>query len=418
MKNSFKKIIAFVLCAGLALSSAACMTFNTQGEIESSKKQSSSRRPSKHSSKDDEDDSSVEEAQTDYSEYVDFVVNVDPNRNARVLQLTDPQIIDNSQAEPGAVSSLYSPDKKEEFCYRYIRQVVERYDPDLILLTGDIVYGKFDHNGSALTEFIDFMEGFETPWAPVFGNHDNESKMGVDWQCEQFENAEYCLFEQRELTGNGNYTVGIVQGDKLQRVFFMMDSNGCGEMSVESFENGHSASSVGFGVDQINWFVEQAELIKAESPKTKISFAFHIQLDAFRYAYNVYSNYNNFYPFNLEENEDALSNGDFGYMGRAMKSAWDANGSVWNQILETGADSIFVGHEHCNSASIVVDGVRLQYGQKSSQYDRYNKWVDGAIVGNYDHVGDPIMGGTKITLSKTNGAIMGDTGLILWEPEQ
>ena len=411
MKINLKRCIAFLLGLGFVLSASACMMMpnqNTNNNESSSSKKSSSKK---------DDESSGDEI--DYSDYVDFVVEVEEGRNARVLQLSDPQLIDNTQAEPGvSVSPIYSPDKTEEYCYRYIRQVVERYDPDLILMTGDIVYGKFDYNGSMLTELIEFMEGFDIPWAPVFGNHDNESKMGADWQCEQFENAENCLFLQRELTGNGNYSVGIVQGDKLQRVFFMMDSNGCGEASAESLANGHTQTNPGFGSDQIDWYRQEAEEIKGVSPKTKFSFAFHIQIEAFRYAYEKYVSYNNFKAFDLESNESALNGGDFGYMGRGMKGAWDTNEEVWDSFMEIGVDSIFVGHEHCNSASIVVDGVRFQFGQKSSQYDRYNKWVNGQIVGNYDHEGDPIMGGTKISLSKTNGGIMGDTGLILWEAEQ
>ena len=63
-----------------------------------------------------------------------------------------------------------------------------------------------------------------------------------------------------------------------------------------------------------------------------------------------------------------------------------------------------------------VVGIRLQYGQKSSQYDRYNKIINGNVVGSYDHEGTPILGGTKITLNKNNGAIYGDSGLILWDP--
>ena len=220
------------------------------------------------------------------------------------------------------------------------------------------------------------------------------------------------------MTGNGNYSVGILQGEKLQRVFFMMDSNGCGEASEESLDNGHTQTNAGFGEDQIEWYMQEAQEIKEVSPKTKFSFAFHIQIDAFRYAYEEYVDYENFESFDLESNEAALDGGDFGYMGRGMKGAWDTNEEVWESFMEIGVDSIFVGHEHCNSASIVSGGIRFQFGQKSSQYDRYNKWVNGQIVGNYDHVGDPIMGGTKISLSKTNGAISGDTGLILWEAEQ
>ena len=65
---------------------------------------------------------------------------------------------------------------------------------------------------------MEFMDKFGVPWAPVFGNHEGTSAMGVDWQCEQLVNAKNCLFVQRELTGNGNYSVGIMQGETITRV--------------------------------------------------------------------------------------------------------------------------------------------------------------------------------------------------------
>ena len=73
-------------------------------------------------------------------------------------------------------------------------------------------------------------------------------------------------------------------------------------------------------------------------------------------------------------------------------------------------DSIFVGHEHCNSASVVYEGVRCQYGQKISTYDRANfVGIDGRIVGTYfgDITGTrkAIMGGTVIPLSAKTGEI-------------
>ena len=420
MKAPFKKIIALILSGGFIFFASSCMMMTTQNtgnssSSQSSKKEKDSSKKDKSSSKKDEEKSSEEEI--DYSDYVDFVVEVEPTRNARVLQITDTQIIDWTQGEPNEVSTKYDPEKTEEFCYRYIRQVVERYDPDLILMTGDNVYGKFDDDGSMLTGLIEFMETLDTPWAPVFGNHDNESEMGVDWQCEQYENAENCLFMQRELTGNGNYSVGIVQGGKLQRVFFMLDSNGCASPSEATLQNSHFQREIGFGQDQIEWYEEVAEEIKEVSPKTKFSFAFHIQIDAFRYAYQQYCKYDIFSPVNLDENEEAQANGDFGYIGYKA-SGWDQDGRIWESIADTvGADSVFVGHEHSESASIVYNGVRFQFGQKSSQYDMYNKLINGKIVSDDTHEGTPILGGTKITLSKTNGAISGDTGLILWDPE-
>ncbi len=134
----------------------------------------------------------------------DFIVEVETGREPVVLQLTDPQIIDAGQTRPGRDGVHYTDwatDKMDIRCYNYLTETITAVNPDLIILTGDIIYGEFDDNGSALLKFIEFMESFQIPWAPVFGNHDNESKMGADWQCQQFENAEYCLFEQKNLDG-------------------------------------------------------------------------------------------------------------------------------------------------------------------------------------------------------------------------
>lgn len=64
-----------------------------------------------------------------------------------------------------------------------------------------------------------------------------------------------------------------------------------------------------------------------------------------------------------------------------MKNAWDTSKNIYNGMKELGVDSIFVGHEHCNSASVVYEGIRFQYGQKSSEYDRYNSVGDDGKIG-------------------------------------
>lgn len=347
-------------------------------------------------------------------ELVDFTVEVDAKRDPVVLQLTDPQIIDAAQARPdrtGVDKVLCATERVEQNCYQYIRETITATNPDLIIITGDIVYGEFDDAGTSLTGFIEFMEGFDIPWAPVFGNHDNESAKGADWQCQQFENAENCLFEQKELTGNGNYSVGIVQGGKLKRVFYMLDSNGCSNASQESLHNGHTKAGVGFNGDQIQWYSEQIMEIKELSAETKISFAYHVQQAVFSSAYEQYgfTNYNTINnPINIDLLADKAA-GDFGYIGRDLKSAWDPTYAVFFGMQELGVDSIFVGHEHCNSASVVFQGIRFQFGQKSSIYDRANYFnpSTGEVTGSYSKPAGtvPMIGGTVIPLSKTDGAI-------------
>lgn len=347
-------------------------------------------------------------------EKVDFLVDVAEDKDPVVLQLSDTQIIDAAQERtPERLTAKEEAYWKTEFvenrCYAYIRETVQAAQPDLIILTGDVVYGEFDDSGAALTGFVAFMEGLGVPWAPVFGNHDNESAKGADWQCARFEEAEHCLFKQRTLAGNGNYTVGIRQSGELKRIFFMLDSNGCAGMSAASRENGHTYSSNGFGSDQIAWYTEVATSVKTLSPNTKISFAYHIQQYVFMDAYEKYGFINiatQEYPINIDKLA-TKEEGDFGYLGRDLKGPWDSDRSIWQGMKALGTDSVFVGHEHCNSASVVYDGVRFQFGQKSSTYDRANYIKNGEIVG-LGASGNgltPLVGGTVIPLSKEDGSI-------------
>ena len=108
------------------------------------------------------------------------------------------------------------------------------------------------------------------------------------------------------------------------------------------------------------------------------------------------------------DHADNRTEGDFGYLGRQMKTPWDSSKTIFEGMKTLGCDSIFVGHEHCNSASVVYDGVRLQYGQKSSEYDRYNAVnASGQIVAVQLHntTGTPLVGGSVIVLSQTDGAL-------------
>ena len=343
---------------------------------------------------------------------VDFAIEMKNDAAPVVLQLSDTQIIDSSQSRSAGRVSAYqydfwAKDKVEERCYRYVRETITETKPDLIILTGDIIYGEFDDDGSVFVDFIEFMESFEVPWAPIFGNHENESKKGVDWQCEQLENAQYCLFDQKELTGNGNYSVGIVQGGKVIRTFFMMDSNGCGAASEESIANGHTVTNVGIYADQQEWLLWECAVIKSEYPDVNFSLACHIQPQIFGTALEYY--YDN-YIKNIDAMGTSKPTTDFGVLNAGLKSPWDGNMTFFNAIKAEGFDSIFVGHEHLNSASVVCEGIRFQFGQKSSTYDRFNFYnADGSISGGYPSEENkdlkPLIGGTVIPLVAGTGEL-------------
>lgn len=351
---------------------------------------------------------------------VDFTVEVESSR-PRVLQITDTQIQDGAQIRENELgnSDILSIDKVEQACYQYIDAAIKKSQPDLILLTGDMVYGRYDDQGTVFQSLVEYIDSFKIPWAPVFGNHEAECEKGVDWQCEQLENAEYCLFKQGDVSGNGNYTVGLMHNDELIRVFFMMDTMGNGKASEASKtgKNGTNAEN-GMAKDQLDWFAGKVDRIARVSPQTKLSMAFHIPLAVFNDAMVEYgaptiADYNNLTDEmkNFTVDIDAYVGGkknenDYGYLGILTVSNWDRDKTAWELIKSKGVDSIFAGHNHVNSASIVYEGVRLSYGLKTGLYDQVNyRQPDGTIKGSWNwQAGEPIVGGTVIELAP-NGAI-------------
>ena len=196
---------------------------------------------------------------------------------------------------------------------------------------------------------------------------------------------------------------------EIVALVYMLDSNGCADASSQSKANGHTKTTEGFGQDQINWFSQSAVQIRRLSSITKFTFAFHIQPAIFADAFSAYG-FTNSNTANNQINSYRLSNrvtGDFGYLGANLKTAWDTDKTVWNLFKQLNADSVLVGHEHCNSASVVYEGIRCQYGQKSSTYDRYNAaTTGGTIIGMYPAEGSytPLIGGTVMVMAQTTGA--------------
>lgn len=337
----------------------------------------------------------------------DFLVEIPEGKTPVVVQFSDTQIVDGSQNRPngsGKDPVFNAPDKMEERCFQYLREVINAVKPDFIMITGDLIFGETDDNGTSLLALINFMESFKTPWAPVFGNHDNETKKGVDWQCAQLEAATCCCFEQKELSGNGNYSVGLAQGGEVIRTFYMMDTNGCDTASAESMANGHTYATVGLKIDQVEWFTEQITELKKSEPNVKISFAYHIQPTVFEKAFEKYggSTLADGKASNIDVHP-SKADGDYGCIATKIKGAWDGGHSIFKKMKDLGMDSVFVGHEHFNNGSVMYDGVRFQYGLKSGEYDRFPQinLATGEITGSYKLLNNhkALIGGVVIPLT-------------------
>ena len=305
----------------------------------------------------------------DAASFVDFTVEIPSDREVRILQLTDTQIIDSSQMRTAdrltaSMIESWARGNIDKNCFNYITELIENERPDLILLTGDIVYGEFDDSGIIWTRIIDFMDSFGIPWAPIFGNHDNESAKGVAWQCEQLEKAKNCLFKRGSVTGNGNYSIGLVdENGKIRRIIYMLDSHGC------LIGTGLGA---GLAQDQIDWFKGISAAVDAAYGEEVPAFAcYHIASLDFQTAFvNKYG-----YAADATFNLDVTGvDGDFGQKKENLSYFPTALAS---DLKAANVEAVFVGHDHVNNYSIVYDGIRYTYGTKTGVYDYHN----GSMVG-------------------------------------
>ncbi len=335
----------------------------------------------------------------------DFIVNLPCDRKGtkiKLLQITDMQMIDSNQMRtPDRLRideiNAWAPQNLDAVCGNHIRALVAQTEPDLIFITGDIVFGSFDDNGTTLEWFCDLMDSFEIPWAPVFGNHENESKKGVKWQCEQFENSKWCVFKRGNVSGNSNYTVGIAVGDDLVRVLHMLDSNGC------YCEDPEVLYTPGIFPDQIELIKKNTKAITEVYNKNIPAFcAFHIPTWEFFDA-----EVKNGYAKTLEDMytigvDVPKKNGDFGFkMERYAPIQPENEVGFLDTMKECNVQAVFAGHCHGINTCIYYEGI---------------KWVFGLKTGGYDYHVPGQLGGTLITIDGSDFDVVHTPALVPHAP--
>jgi 3',5'-cyclic AMP phosphodiesterase CpdA len=256
-----------------------------------------------------------------------------------------------------------------------------------MIITGDVIYGEFDDSGRSLELFCDFMDSLGVPWAPVYGNHDNETLRGVDWQNNRLESAPLCLFRKGSVTGNGNYSILLTCNGIPCRALYMLDSGGCMGSRSESARRGP-----GFAADQYDWLYATAEAMNAAAGETVPSFVgFHIPTVQFHQA-AVSKGYQT-----ADEHEKYVigvtspaRDGDFGCK-REPIGCFGTPEDFVDRLHKAGIDGVFAGHCHANNTSVLWKGIRWTYGLKTGQYD-------------YHTAGQ--LGGTLITLWEKNFTVV------------
>lgn len=331
---------------------------------------------------------------------IDSVLEFPEGEDITILQLADIQAMNYegirdvghrwSQVD-GAFFSSGVTDNHTRY-WQYVEEGVEKTDPDLIVLTGDNIYGETDDSGELWLEMIEVLDSFKIPWLCIFGNHDNESNMGLHWQIEAVSASKYGYMREGICeNGNCNYTVGIKQGEEFKYIFYMLDTNGCcvkknnyGEsLMINNPDIDDIQQDAGIYPDQMEWMLDCDEKITAEYGEIPSMIFLHIPpVETYYSVAEKYADTYGTWPFYTDRDGD---------LGMSMEGIGgiDTAGEFFKVAKELNCTGMFMGHQHKVATSTTYDGIRLTYGLKT---------------GTGDYHSPEMLGVTKITLKAADSS--------------
>lgn len=231
-----------------------------------------------------------------------------------------------------------------------IIEVLDTEKPDLVLYTGDVIYGKPAEE--CLKEALGPVISRKIPFGVMFGNHDDESDMTREQIYAYLKKQPGNVTGTVEgLTGVSNYILSVKSADssKDAAVLYCIDSNAYSTLEgVKGYGWIHP--------DQINWYVENSNKFTSANngtPLPSLAF-FHIPLPEYNEAASTESAY--LIGSRLEKAcAPQINTGMFS----AMRHQKD--------VMAT-----FVGHDHVNDYVAYWQGILLCYGRFTGGNTVYN----------------------------------------------
>ena len=250
-------------------------------------------------------------------------------------------------------------DPRSEITFERVRQVINDERPDLVILTGDIIFS--EPGIENMRNVLQTISDLKVPFATVFGNHDDEQGTTKEQLLQVAQSMPYCLTADEEpaVSGVGNYVLPVKAstGEQTQLTLYCIDSNTyCTIEGVKGYDY--------IKRDQVDWYVRRSsEFTKANGGKPVPALAFfHIPLPEYHQAASDETA--QFYGIRREKAcAPALNSGLF----TAMKEQGDIMG-------------IFVGHDHDDDYAVCWYDVLLAYGRYTGGNTVYNHLPNGARV--------------------------------------
>ena len=299
-----------------------------------------------------------------------------PGKPFLVLNLSDPQLGDGEWAE-GHRNRL--------ILETTVRELAARVKPDLITVSGDLSWAGNDH---AYDMLADFLDSFGIPWAPVWGNHDNQGGAAyIDTVADRYLGHKYCIYEKGDpAIGNGNYVIGIEESGRLVSAILMMDSHD--RDPYTDADGNEQMAWARLTEPQMDWYRAQITALR-EIGCDDTAIIMHIPF----YAYNTaaraaFRNYDEEARKTLTP-ETAIPGADCWNPGYEDSVGVQYEGvcsyvyddGVFDTVLELGSTKhVIVGHDHVNNWIINHQGVKLVYSLKAGAGCYWNPNLNGGTV--------------------------------------
>ena len=181
-----------------------------------------------------------------------FTLQKKKDKDFIVLNLSDPQLGDGEWDKNH---------RNYKILTETVKELVDRVHPDLITVSGDLSWAG---NDAAYDSLADFLDSFQIPWAPVWGNHDNQGGAAyMDSVADRYLTHPYCLYEKGDpAIGNGNYIIKIEEDGKPAEAIIMMDSHDRDPWKDEKGEETRVWAKL--IPEQLDWYREHIGLLSAE----------------------------------------------------------------------------------------------------------------------------------------------------------
>ena len=237
-----------------------------------------------------------------------------------------------------------------------VREMVETEKPDLVVVTGDIIYSA--PADSTLSVVLKTFAQLGVPFCMTFGNHDYD-----------FKTPAIALYNQMQKTPN--CVMPVLQGKSTDYPLPILSSNGKRTAAVLYCIDTHNKPAIGgiggyqwISHNQITWYRQRSMVYKQKNggrPVPSLAFL-HIPLPEFNYA---------------------TDNTQCPMYGSRLERAYSPsiNSGMFASIKEMGDFmGVFCGHDHDNGYAVSYFNVLLAHGRFSGGNTEYNHLTRGARV--------------------------------------